>query len=227
MSEHKNVFAAIAAVQAKLDPIVADDEADAGKYTYRYATLPQVWRHIRPLLAEAGLAVVYETESANEKLSVRLRVKHPASDTEHAIVLPLVGYTATMQGLGGVLTYARRYLLHLAFGLAIEGEDKDAGQGPQPKARPARQAQQPQRSASAHDGAKLTAAQVQLLDGSMTRRARELGEGIAARDIAREIQKAHGWKTLEDCPAAELNEVMAEIRGWQPPAGEPEQGGLL
>lgn len=236
-----NVYAAIARVQAKLDPILADDEAEVptktgGKYSYRYASLAQVWRSIRPLLADAGLAVVYTLERDRERqeMTVVLRVVHAASATHHQVEVPLLSYAGTMQGLGGVITYARRYALHLAFGLAIEGEDRDLsadGSKPKPQAKRARAPQATEhspdpyaQSARSEEGAgRLTKGQIALIDGALVRRAREM-PGVTATDISNALKTRFEWVSIEDCPPAFMNELMAEIRTWEPPvsAGQGE-----
>jgi hypothetical protein len=219
----KSVYEAIAQVQSKLDPILSDQENP--HFRSRYASLAQVWRHVRPHVAEAGLTLTYVLEEGR----VVLRVIHSETGTETQVAVPILGYQATMQGLGGAITYARRYALHLAFALAIEGEDTDGERGAK---QPRKEKEHPKLRAPAPESAStggLKPAQVQLLDGLLGRRAKELGDDISTADIAKDIRTDRGWTSLSDCPPDQLNDLMAAIRKWEPPVGgsDPQQGSLV
>ena len=129
MTEHANLTAALAAVQAKLPKIPKSKTATVptktgGSYTYRYADLAEVSAAVLPLLAAEGLAWTCLPEYDNGRLLLRAELRHTGGDKlEAAWPLPA---DASPQMLGGALTYGRRYLLSAVVGVATD-EDDDAG----------------------------------------------------------------------------------------------------
>jgi len=241
MSDHKNVYAAIAAVQAKLDPIYSDQVADAKTYAFRYASLPQIWRTIRPLIAEAGIAIVYDVteeqraEGGAARVVVNLHVKHPDSETEHLVKVPIPTSHATLQTMGASFTYARRYALHLAFGLAIEGEDEPAEREvkaapPKPasskaKGKKHREQQEAREAGKPELPQGLTSAQATYLAQRIKTRADAL-EGVSAAEIEKDLLATFKAPEIKKLGFGQIKAFETAVAKWEPPQDEnpePEQ----
>lgn len=95
-----------------------------GKDT-KYATLDSVVRAVRGPLTKHGIAYVQRVEQLPDGLGVETTFHgHGSSLPTGLVVVPVEKRTA--QGMGSALSYARRYSLMLACGIAAADEDDDA-----------------------------------------------------------------------------------------------------
>lgn len=110
----------------------ADIRTDKGKYSYSYADLPDIIARIRPVLAEHGLAFAQSVEPGQAGITVTTRVYHREGHVESfgPLYLPAA---ADAQKAGSAITYARRYSLCAALGIAAD-EDDDANSAKEWKA---------------------------------------------------------------------------------------------
>ena len=89
----------------------------------RYAPLSDVLNGVRPLLAKQGLAVVQEIVTEEDRIGVQTIIVHRAGASMacgHCVLRPT---KADPQQAGSALTYARRYSLSAALGIASEDDD--------------------------------------------------------------------------------------------------------
>ena len=143
---HDTIGSALAAFQATLPSIRKGQTAEVltksgSKYTYDYADLTDISEIVLPLLARHGLA--WHTGLSTDKqgnLIIRWRLIHAASSERFKGTLPVGRPGADWQSVGSSITYARRYALTAATGVAPGGDDDDAasavtaGQAPPPRA---------------------------------------------------------------------------------------------
>ncbi len=125
-----NLAAALAAFQAELPRIGKDNTAqvksDKGSYSYRYADLTEVSAVILPLLARYGMAwMTLPTLNEAGVFVLRYTLSHVSGD-RHSGDYPLPSPSASPQMLGSAITYARRYALCAATGVAPGGDDDGA-----------------------------------------------------------------------------------------------------
>lgn len=115
---------ALVKAQAKFESPKKDKTAKAGAYSYDYADLANVIDTVKPVLTEFSLAVVQEAVNADGGVGVLTRIIHDSGEWFEfgPLILPAGGGP---QGHGGSVTYARRYALAAALGIATE-EDDDA-----------------------------------------------------------------------------------------------------
>ena len=139
--EHKDVYAALAALQGELPAIArsAEGAVPVGgdkMRKFQYADLAAIWSVVRPLVSRHGLALrnelVLHTERTPELAEtlgfwdLRLTVAHPASGTDVVSFFPVWPRMSGAQGLAAATTFARRYALMLALGIVTEEEpDED------------------------------------------------------------------------------------------------------
>lgn len=143
-------YQALSTLQSNLPAIVKDQKAKNpdGSTRYTYASYDSIVKALQPLLREYGFSYRFETEFENNFVVVSCIVTHEAGHSEvtkFKAPVDLSMRATEIQKWGASLTYAKRYSLSLAFGLATE-EDNDA-QESEP-------AQEPQQ-AKAPNGAEL------------------------------------------------------------------------
>lgn len=149
--QHDNIYAALSALQGELKSVKRSKEVTVktktgGEYKFMYAPLDEIFELIYPLLVKNGLSVQHKlhtdglecivTHNSSKKRErstgeIRdvggLRSYMTETVTEDQIssgILP-INRTGSMQDIGGQITYARRYTLTMALGIASE-EDTDA-----------------------------------------------------------------------------------------------------
>lgn len=140
MSDTKqSIVAAFVAAQADLTNPTKDKTANIKPgFSYRYADLATILDHVRPVLAKHGLAITQDVGATPEgRLALHTTILHAASG-DRLVFGPLVGDMGRdWQMTGGAITYARRYALCAALGIAAD-DDTDAHDTgkPQAKAKP-------------------------------------------------------------------------------------------
>lgn len=121
--------AALAAVQAEL-PVVGKDQkasikTDKGNFTYKYANLAAVSAAILPILSKHGLAwAALPTLDDAGRFVLQYQLRHVSGESlAGSYPLPT---TTRPQEMGSAITYARRYALCAATGVAPEEDDDNA-----------------------------------------------------------------------------------------------------
>lgn len=97
-----------------------------GEFSYSYADLPDIIDSVRPVLGAHGLGIGQTVESNGPgTIAVTTRIYHSAGHSESfgPLTLP-AGNDA--QSAGSAITYARRYSLCAALGIAADEDDDGA-----------------------------------------------------------------------------------------------------
>ncbi len=113
-------------VQA-LPNIHLSDEANAGSYSYKYASLPSILETIKPILTDHGWAVtqnVTNSDGGQPQVSTLFDHRDGAQRIYGPLTVPVSG--AGAQAVGSAITYARRYAIVAALGLAPDDDDGKA-----------------------------------------------------------------------------------------------------
>ena len=121
LNSRRELYAAIAKVQAEMPRLVKNSEANTGKSGYKYITLDAIWDAIRPLLAKYGLISINRMEDGWLK-SVLIHVE---SGEEEACSFP-ININQPPQQLGSAFTYARRYALCALLQIVADKDDDGA-----------------------------------------------------------------------------------------------------
>lgn len=128
MTEPSELTKALAAFQAALPHIAKGNTAEVptkngGKYKYDYADLTDVSEVILPLLAQHGMAWTALPTYSEFGFALHYELRHESGEkVEGYYPLP----SASPQEIGSAVTYARRYALCAATGVAPGGDDDDA-----------------------------------------------------------------------------------------------------
>lgn len=122
---------ALAAFQRYLPSVrknhTADVRSDKGSYKYDYADLTDVSEAVLPALGRVGLAFHTGLDTDEQgNIMVTWELIHGASGTGRTGRLPAGRAGTNWQTLGSAITYARRYALAAATGVAPGGDDDDA-----------------------------------------------------------------------------------------------------
>jgi hypothetical protein len=106
-----------------------------GTYKYTYSTLDDLYDATVAALSACGLVTLQNIETTRDGVSVSTLLMHSSGQFLHfdAVSLPS---GSTPQSVGSAITYARRYSLQAALGLAAE-EDDDGQAAAKPAGRPA------------------------------------------------------------------------------------------
>ncbi len=124
--------AALAQAQGQVKGAIKDSANPFFKSNY--ADLASVWEAIRTPFSENGLSVIQATEPTDgEEVIVTTRVMH-ASGQWYEFTTTIPVSKADAQGYGSALTYARRYGLAAATGVAQIDDDGNAAAAAKPAA---------------------------------------------------------------------------------------------
>jgi hypothetical protein len=188
---------AFAEALAAVEPVMKTQEADTGKYTYRYADLGDVLDECKRACGLHGLVITQVPTVREGYLAVSMWLLHKNGGQVHFDPL-MMALPKEAQAYGSALTYARRYQLMTVFGIAPEDDDGRAA---------------------------TVAAQTQ--PGRRTEAERMIRESIAQmpeplrRQFVDDFKREFGM-SLTDLPAARHGDALTWAREWQPTAAEPD-----
>lgn len=129
MSEQiDQLLAGIVAAQLAFDVVernrladVKSKKGDGASFTYGYADLAEVLSVVRPKLAENNIALIQFPEVMTKGVRMTTFLGHVSGQfIKHRLTLPAPVEHLDTQGIGGVITYARRYVLQPLLGVAPE-----------------------------------------------------------------------------------------------------------
>lgn len=106
-----------------------------GSYAYQFADLPDVLAAAVPVLNKHGLGVGQSVAGDAREVTVTTRIYHTSGHCEEfgPLVLPSGG---DARSAGSAITYAKRYGLCSALGVAPEDDDDGARHRPRPDPQP-------------------------------------------------------------------------------------------
>lgn len=131
MTDHKNVYMALAAAQTQMGKAIKDTKND--HFRSKYADLSSVMDACMGALTANGIAVFQPTGTDDRGDYVETVLFHGASETSVSCKVPLILGKRDMQGYGSAVTYARRYGLMSMAGIAPEDDDGNAAAASAPK----------------------------------------------------------------------------------------------
>jgi hypothetical protein len=116
----KDIAAALAKAQGQIENASKDAANPAWRSTY--ATLASVINASSEKLSENGIAVVQATVPTENSLMIVTTLNHSSGQWFRSYT-PLILAKQDMQGLGGAISYARRYALSAIIGISQEDDD--------------------------------------------------------------------------------------------------------
>ena len=134
MTEHKNIFMALAAAQSEMTGVKKGSVNPAFKS--RYADLADVVAAVSPALNAQGIAFFATGVVIDGERYMRTVLAHGASDTQIACDVPLIVTKNDMQGYKSATTYAKRIGLESLTGVAPADDDANAAVKAAPRQAP-------------------------------------------------------------------------------------------
>lgn len=119
---------ALAAALAKAQACMENASKDTANpfFKSKYANLESVVGVIRPAIEKHGLSFVQVCHNWDNGAKVETIILHESGEWLSCGVMAAPATKADAQGFGSALTYARRYSLSAAFGVATEDDDGNA-----------------------------------------------------------------------------------------------------
>lgn len=128
----KELATALAKAQGEIKGAVKD--SDNPFFKSKYADLASVVEAIRAAFSKNGLSYIQTTDpSEKNEVRVSTTILHASGEWFDCGILALPVAKADAQGFGSALTYARRYSLSAAVGVAPEDDDGNAASGTKDK----------------------------------------------------------------------------------------------
>ena len=140
MTEHKNIYSALAAAQCEMGPAIKD--AKNPHFKSMYADLSAVVDAVRHALNKHGIAFFHIPSQSDFGHFMTTVLAHGASGTEIRADVPLIIGKHDMQGYKSSTTYAKRIGLECTTGVAPEDDDGNAAAAAAPKPNKARESLQ-------------------------------------------------------------------------------------
>lgn len=122
--EGKNISAAFVAAQRGFSPAIK--EATNPHFRSKYADLSACVNAVIDALNENGIAMVQRTYESDNGVTVSTMFVHESGESFDSGRLHVPADKQNPQGYGAALTYARRYSLMAACGIAPEDDDGNA-----------------------------------------------------------------------------------------------------
>ncbi len=123
--EHiKNLAAAYCKAQPEIEGAAKDKTNPA--FRSKYADLGNVVDAIKPALGKHGLSFLQIPQETENAVRIETFLMHSSGETLSLGTITVPVTKADAQGFGSALTYARRYGLLTAFGVAPEDDDGNA-----------------------------------------------------------------------------------------------------
>ncbi|MGH2595803.1 MAG: ERF family protein [Actinomycetota bacterium] len=97
----------------------------AGQRRYSFAPLPDILDDVRPILFARGLALLQEACTVDGHAAVGTRIVHVSGEWVEYEPLQIPS-ASDAQSIGSAITYARRYALSAALGIAADEDDDGA-----------------------------------------------------------------------------------------------------
>ena len=124
MTDHKNIYAALAAAQANMGTVVKGAVNPAFKS--KYADLADVVAVVVPALSAQGIAIYHTMTRDDHGLIMQTCLSHGPTDTHIKCDVPLIVDRNNMQGMKSATTYAKRIGVESLTGIAPEDDDGNA-----------------------------------------------------------------------------------------------------
>jgi hypothetical protein len=113
------------------DTTVKIETSGGGSYTYKYAPLPEIIEKVAGILKGNGFSIAQDVTGDGATVGVSTRIYHKEGWVETFGPLALK-VTGDAKAAGSAITYARRYALCAALGIAPD-EDDDGAEASKPE----------------------------------------------------------------------------------------------
>lgn len=114
---------------SEVESVKKDSEADAGKYTYTYTSLPALFRYVKPLAYKHGFVLSHDfQEGFNGHPSVRVEFLRRNGVKIRSGWMTMAA-PADPQKQGAAISFGKRYSLQAFLGMVTEDDDAKMASG--------------------------------------------------------------------------------------------------
>ena len=197
-TEGSKLVAALVKAQAKMEGAKKDSENP--HFRSKYADLASVVDAIKPVAEEFGLAYFQRFHDNEGGIAIETIILHESGEQLSNGVLRVPATKQDAQGYGSAITYARRYSLQTAFGIAPEEDDGNA----------AAEAKKKDTEKKALEKVKADAATASKITGHVNGWVTKMVD-----DVGSSVELCRGWwdqfgsEVVEDCGKVESEKVRA------------------
>lgn len=193
---------ALVSAQAEM-PAVEPDKVNP-HFKSGFVSLDHLIAKTRPVLNKHGLAISQSPSHIEGQPALTTTIHHLSGESVSSTMPLLVGKN-DMQGLGGALTYARRYAWAAALGICAD-EDDDGEQAAEIATRARQNEPAPRTNGSPPRADRLQVSTVEVLIGELNE-ANILGEP-AVRDG---MKQAYGTEITAELSKAQAEELITRL----------------
>ncbi len=119
--------AAVTKFQSMCPIIKKERRPEASPIKFDYASLDDIMRVIRPILAECGLVPKFTSKPSEYGLEVTCTIRHGTHTEDTTLTVPIPDMRVNeTQKVGSALSYGKRYALCAALNIVVSDEDDDA-----------------------------------------------------------------------------------------------------
>jgi len=136
MEQQKTLGIAKAFVEAQKEFAPALKTSTNPHFRSRYVDLAGCVEAVIDALNTHGIALIQKTHDCDNGVKLETIFMHETGEQITGGVIHVPADKNTLQGYGSALTYARRYSLMAACGIAPEDDDGNAASAPKPQAAP-------------------------------------------------------------------------------------------
>jgi len=203
MTEHKNIYIALAAAQTDMGGVKKGSVNPAFKS--KYADLADVVAAVSPALNAQGIAFFHVATSVEGERVMRTVLAHGPSDTRIECDVPLIVTKNDMQGYKSATTYAKRIGLESLTGVAPEDDDGNAARAAAPSRQIPETPEPAQRATKANSRDLFATLQAGLRKCKSSGELRQWGEAFA--DDIKKMDKSFADQIRAEYKA-EMNAFM-------------------
>ena len=179
MMKTSNTINKISADLVKVMAEVKDVVKNSSGYGYKYASLDEVLKMVRPIAAKNNIAILQSSELQEGIVKVETTLLHSSGEyivsEVQAPYIELKGMNS-YQSLGAAITYLRRYSLSNVFAISSE-EDTDATSKQDNYSKPQNNSQQQPQNSGNNDNVDLKALGIKIVRDNNVLIPQELQKG--------------------------------------------------
>jgi len=123
-----NFAEAFVAFQAEIKDPKLDADTDyvtktGKKIKFKYASLPEILKTVRPVLSKHGIALLQEPKTVENVVQITTTLIHKSGEWVRFEPLEMKAASPYAQEIGSAITYGRRYNISSVLGLGAEDDD--------------------------------------------------------------------------------------------------------
>lgn len=130
--KHSESISNFAEAFVKFQAEITDPKLDAStdyvtktgkKINFKYASLPEILKTVRPVLTKNGISIIQEPKTENNTVKITTILIHKSGEWVEFEPIEMKAASALAQEIGSAITYGRRYNISSVLGLGSEDDD--------------------------------------------------------------------------------------------------------